>query len=376
MSIDADTLLLGPRGRRACLAVAAGSSGDERLSSTLLGAVMELGGALDPAMGFSRTSVVFSSWNESADDDEQVSAPPITTAEELAAALLAAPIVERLVDPLEVLDRVVGSARYWQEPEGEDFLAALPVFRPALLRAAEVLLSRPDARWWDEPVDPADQWAVDFDPAPDESAPVIAADVRGFRAAAMAEEERARVDLPPDPSANFSGSWWSIPLVWSASFTTTRSLGGNGPAGLRLVEDAMGWELANVRRVGVHPAARVCELRGADDWAELCRRFPLDVTASRRHAWYRTTGRAGAWAIPDWTAVGEEFDGVHLTAAAYLQAAGRAIPVDEDSASVIAGWDPDQTWWFRPDVLRFSEDEAATWRRRNGDWHPGDAPRP
>jgi len=369
VSIDADTLLLGPRGRRASLIVAARSSGDEAISSTLLGAVMELGGALDPAMGHGRVHLTLMAQGGDEDEDDHEPFAPITTPDDLGAALLTAPIHDHLIDPLAVLDEVVGTARYWQEPEGEDFLTALPALRPALLRSARVLLAHPDARWWDEPVDPADQWAVDFDRDEPLQTRAGTPDAGGFRAAAVAEEERARLDRPSDVTANYSGTWWSTPLVWSASLTTTRSIGDHGPAGLRLVEDSMGWEAAHARRVGIRPSARVYEVRRAEDWTELCRRYPLDVTASRRHDWYRTTGRDGAWVIPDWTAVAEQYDGVHLTVAAYLQAAGRSLPVDEERASVVAGWDPDQTWWFRADVLRFSDDAGVAWRRGGGpDW--------
>jgi hypothetical protein len=37
---------------------------------------------------------------------------------------------------------------------------------------------------------------------------------------------------------------------------------------------------------------------------------------------------------------------VHLSIAAYVSAAGRSIPLGEDSASVIAGWNPDETSWL------------------------------
>lgn len=45
----------------------------------------------------------------------------------------------------------------------------------------------------------------------------------------------------------------------------------------------------------------------------------------------------------------------HLPVATYLAAAGTAIPVndvtlDADTASVIAGWGPDTTYWFTPRI--------------------------
>ena len=54
--------------------------------------------------------------------------------------------------------------------------------------------------------------------------------------------------------------------------------------------------------------------------------------------------------VPDWAKVAEYYDAVHLQVAAYLAAAGTAIPVDADRATVIAGWGPDETYWFTPRV--------------------------
>lgn len=68
--------------------------------------------------------------------------------------------------------------------------------------------------------------------------------------------------------------------------------------------------------------------------------------------WERATGRWGRWVIPDWPRVADSYDGVHLTAAGYLSAAGTAIDVDTDIASVIAGWSPDETYWLTDTVTR------------------------
>ncbi|WP_223690046.1 hypothetical protein [Leifsonia poae] len=375
MKIDADALLSGPRGRRASLSVAAGTSGNQKLSATLLNAIMELGGELDPSTGAGRAYLRFEADNARGADGYSgrfsvPGVPPIESADDLVAALLDAPILTELINPLDVLEEAVSSARYWQEPDGEDFLCALPILRPALQRAAEVLLGQPGTEWWDAPIDRSDQWDVDFEFGRQNAPRVVRPDIRTFRAKAVAEEHRARRDRPSDLTASFSGSWWSTPLVPLASFTTTRSVGATGPVGLHLIEDSMGWEEAQTRPVGIDPRARVYEISTADDWAELCRRFPLDLTSSRRHDWYRATGRIGEWVIPDWTSVGEHFDGVHLSAAAYLQAAGLPVPVDGDTASLIAGWGPDETWWFRLEVVDIGDGSVAWHRRGGAEWRP------
>jgi hypothetical protein len=66
--------------------------------------------------------------------------------------------------------------------------------------------------------------------------------------------------------------------------------------------------------------------------------------------------------------VAEEADAVHLTVAGYLAAAGRALPVDDRRASVIAGWAPDTTFWFAGTSAR--PRGAATWRLAGERWVP------
>lgn len=104
----------------------------------------------------------------------------------------------------------------------------------------------------------------------------------------------------------------------------------------------MGWKRIAVRQVDAPAGARIYEIDGAQAWAELCRRFPLEVTTDKRHDWCRTTGRSGRWVIPNWQLVAESYTGVHLTVMGYLAAAGTAIGVDDETASVIAGWRPTQ----------------------------------
>ncbi|MFR9803998.1 hypothetical protein ACL02T_17110 [Pseudonocardia sp. RS010] len=112
------------------------------------------------------------------------------------------------------------------------------------------------------------------------------------------------------------------------------------------------------------------EIDGPAAWVRLVGRYPLEVSRSRRHDWYRTTGRVGRWFIPDWPAMAGDYDGVHLTVAAYLATAGRALPLDEadgsagdgaDGATVLAGWDPDATIWLADRLA--ASGPATRWRR-------------
>ncbi|MCQ1999614.1 hypothetical protein [Arthrobacter zhaoxinii] len=135
---------------------------------------------------------------------------------------------------------------------------------------------------------------------------------------------------------------------------------GQIPAGLSLVEDSAGLEEATV--IPVSGTGRTLRIRSPEDWIALCRAYPLEVTASRRHNWFQTTGRIGRWVIPDWEQAAERWDAVHLTVLGYLRSAGRALAVDAGTASVIAGWDPDSILWLT-DRVREIEGPRQIWRR-------------
>ena len=56
---------------------------------------------------------------------------------------------------------------------------------------------------------------------------------------------------------------------------------------------------------------------------------------------------------------------MHLTVVGYLAAAGIAIDVDGDAASVIAGWAPDETFWLTDDV--HADGDIVEWMRDDND---------
>ena len=77
--------------------------------------------------------------------------------------------------------------------------------------------------------------------------------------------------------------------------------------------------------------------------------------------------------IPDWSRVAEKFDGVHVSLAGYLTTAGSVVEVgdhslveasptlptigntDERTASIMAGWHPDMTFWLNGAVDSVTE---------------------
>ena len=215
-----------------------------------------------------------------------------------------------LVDPLA---RSVCSAMYWQEPfDREEYLIDRQVL-DALGVVAATVLRAPGAAWWSSPVARDRQYAVTWGStgrAPRSSA---AEALASWRDSLVEEVRLATVDRPCDLRSAGSGCWWSTP-VQAALPDSARALGPWDSVGLFLVEECQGdFPSAVVQRLEIEGAARVYEIGEPEDWVRLAEQYPFDVTASRRGDWWRTTGWDGRWLIPDWHAVAEDFDGVHLT---------------------------------------------------------------
>lgn len=350
MALDPSALLAGPRGRRLCLEYlleGAWSGGDDAVTTAYFWATR----ALDPDPG-----TLFTIGGD-ATPTEIVVSP-----EEAASALATLDAPEPTERSLRLALRAsVDHAMYWQAPNGADALAATDEVRPVLTRVAEMIAASPHAQWWRSGVALSDQWAVHWgggSATNDDPAAALAA----WGSAVRAEEVDAARERPSDATARFSGTWWSTP---SAVLHSTRSLGRIGPSELWSVEDFGGWDTAIASPV-LPASARVLEIDGADAWIDLCRRHPLVVTASRRHDWYRVTGRDGGWVQPDWESVAAVADGVHLTVAGYLEAATRLLDVDDGWGSVIAGWAPDATYWFARTLVA---GPSVEWMRDADDWH-------
>lgn len=303
------------------------------------------------------------------------------------------------VDSQATLDAVGEActwAMYWQPPDRVDVDLESSEGLARLQGAAEAIASSPATSWWSSPLDLDDQHLVQFlDEVPDEDAPERDPTLTGLRAAVdtlSLEHSRDRPgddagDVPGDvPGAvtmasgawswapgdgaggaavdwkMVSGVWWSAPIARPGAHTARSGGPASQPVGLVFVEDALGWTAATSWQVAPTREVRVLELGTPQDWVDLVRRYPLEVTATtKRGDWWRTTGRDGSWAMPDWPGVAGDWDAVHLSVAGYLTTAGRALPVDEDTATVLAGWPPDATFWLA-DVLRVAG-PPTPWRR-------------
>lgn len=355
---QATRLLDGPRGRRLCLELA------EILSEEVALLVWELAARLDPHRGTWQMAPLVE-----AEPDPATAPQEPREVQEVQGASIPA-LISALgraslgglspTSAQEAFGAAVDAAWYWQEPAGEDRLAADRDVQAALRPLAHELTVHPELSWWSQ--DALEQQSLIAWEDPDASHGGQGPSLQEWARSTRAEELRAQRDRPADPQANSSGTWWSTPVI------SRRSTVGRIPETLDLVEDGFGWEAADVAPVA--RPERVLELRSAEDWVRLCRTHPLEVSASRRHDWYRATGVDGRWVIPDWSAVAQEADAVHLPAVTYLELAGRALPLGDGRSTMIAGWDPDATFWLRGDPvstgpserwLRGSQDDR--WRR-------------
>jgi len=313
--IDPEALLAGPRGRRLCWTLV------DELRLWLQAHVPE-------------------------------SAGPGYLAAEVAAVIARDDVdaIARTQDPvafLEVLCESMSWAWYWQEPEDWDRRLADRRVSETLRPVAEALGSAAAAQWWTTPMEPATQFEVRFEDPKRPTPPPERLDADSglvqWRGDALALERRAE-SFPDDPTARYSGRWWSTPAL-SGLLHSTRAFGSAGPVGLALGEDFLGWTSALCRAVTPPSDASIFEIRGPDDWVELVERYPFAVPRSRRHDWWRATGLDTHWVIPDYLAAAADYDGIHLTVQGYLSTAGRALPVG-NSDTLLAGWDPDATWWL------------------------------
>ncbi len=245
---------------------------------------------------------------------------------------------------LAALADAVAWAVYWQEPT-ENHLVRPGV---SLQDVAERLAGGEATVGWEDPVALGDQHIVHLAvPGHEEWTPRPA----GLRAGLAALADEAARTYPMHDRAGWpidwrtvSAVWWSAPIM-REGVHTTRAVDGV-PFGLTLVEDDPGADRGRTWPVRTTRPPRVLEIGRPDDWVALVRRYPVDVTAGKRGDWWRATGRDGGWLIPDWPAVADNWDAVHLSIAGYLTTAGRPLDVTEGYATVLAGWDPDATFWF------------------------------
>jgi hypothetical protein len=274
----------------------------------------------------------------------------------------------------EALSASVSAARYWQDPDEPDVLLADPTVSLLFLPVAEAVVRHASTRWWSTGVDMASQvhtmdgWTT----RPRVFGAPAADALRELRVATIKENDGMREHRRKGGEERWSmtsGTWWSPPI--GAVPGTARNHRRFGPLDLSLEEDAPGRDEARSWPVTLPVVVRVLEVDSATAWADLVRRYPVDVTFARGANWLQATGRDDAWAIPDWHAVSGDYDAIHLTVAGYLSASGKVIDIDTETASFIAAWGPDKTYWLTDIGIR--ADRASRWARNSDDlWQPVD----
>jgi hypothetical protein len=282
-------------------------------------------------------------------------------------------------DPAALLKALCGSvdaAMYWQEPDAEDRALATATVAEALRPAAAAIAAAPGSNWWASPMDAGRQRYAQFlgsgHPFAEPQLSGAAERAAAWRTDSAAREASLRAE-PVEPLGAWSGEWWSDPAM-SGLPITTRALPGLGALRLVLAEDSLGWTSARCWPLAPRAGARVYEVDGPAAWGTLAARYPLDLSRSRRHDWWRATGWAGRWLIPDFEAVARDYDGVHVSVLGYLTTAGTAVPAgaDDGTRTLLAGWDPDATWWLTDSLALDGSPEAWAAEDSTGNatrWH-------
>lgn len=230
---------------------------------------------------------------------------------------------------------------------------------------AQSILERPEIRWWFAPVDrEAQMWAT-----------------RGYDAPMPARFEPPNATPPTywEQRTNKSeaGMYTCTSFDGKTAFLTAMDMSDvHGPNDLTMAFEfpVKQW------RLRVRDEARVYEINGARDWHRLCAEYPArsvrddsDPEASDSAGWevypLSPVDGSGAddiatdverWLTPNWAAVAEDWDGVHLTLGGLLTAEKVRV-ASAAGWSMHRFWDMEQTMWLRwafADVERLPDRNA------------------
>ena len=218
---------------------------------------------------------------------------------------------------------------------------------------AQSILERPEIGWWFAPVDKEAQiWATSrYDTAapakfkPPNDAPLTYWEQRTNKSEA--------------------GMYTCTSFEGRTSLLTVMDISDvHGPANDLAVEFEYPLKQWRLR---VSESARVYEIDSAADWHKLCANYPArsardasDPEVSDAAGWGKyplaTLPRDGderdfatdmdRWLTPNWAAVAEDWDGVHLTLGGLLTA-GKVRCASGAGWSMLRFWDIEQTMWLR-----------------------------
>lgn len=133
------------------------------------------------------------------------------------------------------------------------------------------------------------------------------------------------------------------------------------------------WELAHgpISRwqLRVDPPARVYEVNQPTDWEKLVTGYPLARSPRPNTSWelpgpnqHQHEAEALAtvegqqamrthmnrFVEPDWNAVAEDWDAVHLTWAGFLTTEGLVVELADDDITMLRNWNSERTLWINP----------------------------
>jgi hypothetical protein len=214
--------------------------------------------------------------------------------------------------------------------------------------------------WW-EPVERTDQRLLLWDGQPEVVGAGIEALVRdGVERARAENEESSARHRPRRGQRNVGAAWWSPPSFAPLTWTTRHVPPLPSVALLPFFDTFRPFEPTGARvfALEIDPSAHVYEVNGPEDWRCLVEAFPMDVTGTHDGEWRRWGDVAGPWCLPDWSAVVERYDGVHVSVGGYVASCGLALRVG-DAYTMLSAWIPDATFWLR---------DVAVDRRLLGRW--------
>ena len=99
-------------------------------------------------------------------------------------------------------------------------------------------------------------------------------------------------------------------------------------------------------RLNIDPRVRVFEIEGPEGWHDLCLRYPVRWNVQDR--WDQHI------LVPDWRAVAEEWDGVHLSFGGWLTTEQVRYRT-EHGESMMEFWNGEKTFWLRPIDAEFAQ---------------------
>ncbi|MDO5720198.1 MAG: hypothetical protein Q4P05_05630 [Actinomycetaceae bacterium] len=244
----------------------------------------------------------------------------------------------------DILADTTGMAEYWTQPSDLDRLALMPQIQNCLKRFATVASQASATSWWDDGVAFDQQWKVEWEVS---NSRYEGEHPREILRREQVDSQQLEIQEEQEFTGNFdvprSGAWWSTPPAGLTQ--STRELWDGTCAGMWWIEDSSEDLAVDSRPLAIN-TNNVYEIHSPHAWKYLCETYPRTVTAQKRYDWYRVTDLSGEWVTPDWFAVSNDYDGVYLSVAGYLRAGGLPIEIETGVSSLIAGWNPDTTYWL------------------------------